>query len=585
MSSSELAAGSRAFKMELATTGDPTPVAPPELFVDLCDSSPTMRTTSADELPHIPDVELSHVLGSGGMGTVYVGRSIDLDRPVAVKVIHPELAQHESFARRFEREARALARLSHPNIVSCYHVGRTAEGARYLLMELVDGRDLLAHVREHGVLGEHEALSVIRQLSEALAYAQGRGVIHRDVKPENILVAVTTPEGAVGPTIHAKLVDLGLAATAVGATLDLRITHTGEIMGSPLTLAPEQAETPEAVDHRADIFALGATLFFALTGHFPHEGATFGQILAKKLRDDTPHPRSLREDLHSDVAQLILWMLRASPDRRPQTYAELMEALARADAARRHPEIAPRVRSRMWLGVGAAGVVCAVGLGGAWRSLTTAPQPSLVAASPCVTEPRSPAPLPEPEPVRTTPAPTPSEESPSPPSSEPPEKTWRAPEALFGSNDTLFAKWRSGPKASLWQPADEQGSCDGVAEGSAELALLELLETPSLPCRLRVGIFPRSAKETGIRVALADESALDVAIQPISDAIVLLRISRVEGTRRTPIGLLTLADRSGARRELTVVLTTEALWARVDGSPDASGRTWACAAIPGGGIL
>ena len=508
------------------------------------------------------------------------GGQIDLDRPVAVKVIHSEFAKHESFARRFEREARALARLSHPNIVSCYHVGRTADGTRYLLMELVEGRDLLAHVRENGVLGVHEALSVIRQLSEALAYAQGRGLIHRDVKPENILVAVTTPEGTLGPRVHAKLVDLGLARAAAGSTQDLRLTQTGEIMGSPLTLAPEQAETPEAVDHRADIFALGATLFFALTGHFPHEGATFGQVLAKKLRDDTPNPRSLRDDLHSDIAQLILWMLRASPDQRPQTYPALMEALARADMHEQKPGIAPRVRSRVWLG-GAAGLACAVGLGGAWHSLARQPHLSPVPASPCVTETPSPTPLPRLKPVGATPTPAPPEEAPSPPSPEPPEKTWRAPEALFGTNATLFAKWRSGPKANLWQPANEQGNCDGVAEGSAELALLELLETPRPPCRLSVGIYPRSAKETGIQVVLADESAIDVALQPISDAIVLLRVSRVQGARRTPIGLLTLADRSGARRELTVVLTTEALWVRVNGGPDASGRTWASTAIPG----
>lgn len=530
---------SRVWKAEVAGAGDPTPVDAPFAEAAADDGAP----------PRIPEVELSRVLGRGGMGTVYVGRAVELDRPVAVKVIHPELARHESFVRRFEREARALARLSHPGIVACYQVGRTAEGTRYLVLELVEGRDLLALVHEGGVLSESDALALVRQLAHALSYALDRGVIHRDVKPENILVS-----RASGPAVQAKLVDLGLAVFDSPRTRDLGITRTGEVMGSPLTVAPEQAETPDAVDHRADIYALGATLFFALTGRFPHEGTTPGQILARKLRDDVRDPRSLRADLRPDVARLVRWMLRAAPARRPRSYGQLLEALDRIEARARGPH---RGRAGLVVGAALAGVAAAALVGavvaGGRRAGSSESAPGAAPG-----EGERPAP------------------------SEPPAISWTAPERLFGNEADPFARWRRLPAESAWQPADEEGSCDGVAEGSSEVARLELDRLPAAPWRLRLAVYPRSAREVGVRLACSESpgEATLVSLQPLGDATELLRVARADGASRARPSVLTLA-RGERRRDLVIVAAPRGIWARMDGAADASGRAWAFAELAG----
>jgi serine/threonine protein kinase len=540
-------------KTEVAGLGDPTPVDPA--------ITPSARRDVVP--PHIPEVELSRVLGSGGMGTVYVGRAVDLDRPVAVKVIHADLAKHESFVKRFEREARALARLTHPGIVTCYHVGRTAEGARYLLMELVDGGDLLAFVRERGMLGVPEALSITRQIAEALAYAQTQGVIHRDVKPENILVVRSPPRAPGGGVeLHAKLVDLGLAVFDSSVTKDVRITQAGDIMGSPLTVAPEQAEAPATADHRADIFALGATLYFALTGRFPHEGTTFAQILAKKVRDETPDPRELRPELDAAIARLVLSMLRVAPEQRPQTYSAVLAALKEIEEGRRAAERAKPLRAGAFLLALVAVLLLALGLGGAQREVphsnvpVATPLPSTLSIVASATETSSS--------LVTAP--------------EPPDVRWGASEALFGSEAALFSRWTLLPRASAWQPADEQGSCDGIAEGSTELALLELGRTPSPPWRLRVGIYPRSAREVGVRLLCGDED-IDASVQPLGETTVLLRLARPRGNGSVRPMILTHERRSGDWVRLTTVASRGAVWACLDDDPGAPGARWVSTAI------
>ena len=201
----------------------------------------------------MPDLELHACLGRGGMGRVYRARQTRLDRFVALKLMNAELGSDPEFRERFEREARALARLDHPGIVRVHEFGE-AGGRFYLVMELVQGpnlRELMA-----GQLDAHEASQLIGQLCDALSYAHGRGVVHRDIKPENVLV---DPDGRV------RVADFGLAKLQRVEPL----ATTRRVVGTPQYMAPEQLTDPASVDHRADVFAIGVVFYEMLTGHLP----------------------------------------------------------------------------------------------------------------------------------------------------------------------------------------------------------------------------------------------------------------------------------------------------------------------------
>ena len=215
------------------------------------DRQPEPRTPLTPEelsrrLPELEDFEL---IGPGGMGTVYKARHRELDRPVAVKVLHAHLQDDALFAERFVREARTLARLDHPNIVRVYDFGHR-EGVYYLVMEFVDGATLRQAIAAGG-MAPKDALSLVPRICEALQYAHDQGVVHRDIKPENILL---DHGGAV------KIADFGLAKLT-GRSAGPRLTQTAQVMGTPHYMAPEQIEKPDEVDHRADIYALGVVFY------------------------------------------------------------------------------------------------------------------------------------------------------------------------------------------------------------------------------------------------------------------------------------------------------------------------------------
>ena len=230
----------------------PTNITPPAGFVP----------PEPDELAkQFPQLEILELLGQGGMGVVYKARQKQLDRLVAVKILPPQIGQTEAFAERFTREARSLARLSHPRIVIIYDFGRTQAGLYYFIMEFVDGTDL-RRVIQAGELSASEALTIIPQVCEALQYAHEEGIVHRDIKPENILM---NKKGQV------RIADYGLAKLldrpATGPTSML--TKVGQQMGTPHYMAPEQIEHPSEVDHRADIYSLGVVFYEMLTGELP----------------------------------------------------------------------------------------------------------------------------------------------------------------------------------------------------------------------------------------------------------------------------------------------------------------------------
>ena len=213
----------------------------------------------SDLANRFPQFEVLDLLGHGGMGAVCKARQKSLDRLVALKIINPDAADDAGFAERFAREARALAKLSHSNIVAVYDFGES-DGLFYFVMEFVDGTDL-RHLLSSEELSPDQAIQIVSQVCEALQYAHDEGIVHRDVKPENILL---DSKGRV------KIADFGLAKLLGAETMeDQALTATHQVMGTPRYMAPEQMEGSHAVDHRADIYSLGVVFYEMLTGELP----------------------------------------------------------------------------------------------------------------------------------------------------------------------------------------------------------------------------------------------------------------------------------------------------------------------------
>ncbi|MBE2214420.1 MAG: serine/threonine protein kinase, partial [Opitutaceae bacterium] len=256
--------------------------------------APFRPPAPAELAPHFPQLEILELIGQGGMGAVYRARQPALDRLVALKILRPRPGADAAFAERFAREARALAKLAHPNIVGVHDFGR-AGGHHFLLMEFVDGTSLRSAMQA-GRLAPREALAIVPPLCEALQYAHDRGIVHRDIKPENILL---TRAGVV------KVADFGLAKLVAvpgeqGATM---LTGIGDVMGTPHYMAPEQVEHPQSVDHRADIYSLGVVFYQMLTGELP-------------LGRFAPPSQRVQVDVRLD--EIVLRTLEKEPERRYQ---------------------------------------------------------------------------------------------------------------------------------------------------------------------------------------------------------------------------------------------------------------------------
>ena len=246
---------------------------------------------------HFPMLEVLELLGQGGMGIVYKARQKSLDRLVALKVMPPEAARDAGFADRFTREARTLARLQHPNIVAIHDFG-TSDGLYYLLMEYVDGLNLRQAMRA-GHLTPAQALAIVPQVCDALQYAHENGVVHRDVKPENILI---DRAGRV------RIADFGLAKIVQRTPVEVTLTRAGQVMGTLHYMAPEQYRTPDAVDHRADIYSLGVVFYEMLTGELP-------------LGSFPPPSEKAGVDLRVD--RVVMRALESERDRRWQSASEV----------------------------------------------------------------------------------------------------------------------------------------------------------------------------------------------------------------------------------------------------------------------
>ncbi len=302
----------------------------PDLQADQTVGDPELMTTQASapdrELPNIPEVEIVREIGRGGMGVVYQGRQSYLERNVAVKLLKTrEMSKRDDFVRRFQREAKLLAGMTHPHIVGCYQAGTTSENDCYLVMEFVDGPNLLWWIRNEGALSTPAALEITRDIARALEHAHGSGIIHRDVKPENILLSPLRKETSVaGSSFTSKLTDLGLARPESQETTEMQLTMQGVIMGTPSTMAPEQFDNPKGVDFRADIYGLGCVLYQALTAKVPFPERSIVGLVRSKTLGTVPNPRDENGSISKRTAALVMDMLCSNREERPATYSELI---------------------------------------------------------------------------------------------------------------------------------------------------------------------------------------------------------------------------------------------------------------------
>ncbi len=342
---------------------------------------------------HLGGYVIEALLGKGAMGAVYRAVQVSLNRPVALKVMAGHLVGSAESAARFWREARAAAAINHPNLIHVHDFGE-AGGVYFYAMELVDGLSLGEYLRRGDRFTERECIEVGREVTLALRAAHRAGVIHRDLKPDNLML---NSEGVV------KVADLGVArflsegrAEPAGASVEDRgvwgmrawdsLTMTGAGVGTPAFMSPEQIRAEKGVDHRSDFYALGATLFQLATCRAPFPADTAAEVLEKQLSAPVPRARDVNPALGKALSELIGRLMAKSPDERPQTHEEILEALeACLRAVRRRRGGASRVRAAVgptWTGklvrhwptlVGAAALTVAAGLVSGRRSKESGP--------------------------------------------------------------------------------------------------------------------------------------------------------------------------------------------------------------------
>ncbi|HWP71539.1 MAG TPA: serine/threonine-protein kinase, partial [Gemmatimonadaceae bacterium] len=262
-------------------------------------------------------------LGRGGMGAVYLARDLRLDRLVALKVLPPEFAANNGLRERFLRETRTAASFSHPNIVPV-HAVEEHDGVLAFAMGFVEGESVAERIKRQGPMDPRGVARMLTDVAYALAYAHGRGVVHRDIKPDNIMI-----ERATG---RALLMDFGISRP-ISTTLETAgLTRVGEVVGTPEYMSPEQA-SGDSVDGRSDLYSLGLVALFALTGRAVITGETTQQIIVRQLTEKLPPAKSMRADLPDALAEAIDRCVMKEPASRFESAESLVEQLDRAQLA------------------------------------------------------------------------------------------------------------------------------------------------------------------------------------------------------------------------------------------------------------
>jgi eukaryotic-like serine/threonine-protein kinase len=274
-------------------------------------------------------------IGTGGMGAVYLAEHPLIGKRVALKVIHRELAGNKEVVQRFFQEAKAVTRIGHEHIVEIHDFGVTPEGDHFYIMEYLEGKSLAQVLSQERVLDAMRALHIAAQIASALAAAHASGVIHRDLKPDNVMLT-----HRLGDPDFVKLLDFGLAKMFASASAVK--TAAGVLLGTPQYMSPEACESRSTLDARTDIYALGILLFQMCTGRLPFDGETMGEVLVKQVTQLPPAPRAINPNIAPSVEQIILRCLAKTPDHRFPTMLQLREALLDPEAyLMKSPPIAP----------------------------------------------------------------------------------------------------------------------------------------------------------------------------------------------------------------------------------------------------
>ena len=513
---------------------DPDRLRPSDDLDRTMDATPTTAAGDAAtvvtgraerDLPEIPDLEIEDELGRGGMGVVYRGRQTYIDRPVAVKVLLVRgTPSEDQFLKRFQREARLLAKFDHPHIVKCYQAGMTAAGSPYLVMEYVDGCSLRQWIDREGPLDQRHALLVARDVAQALGHAHEHGIMHRDVKPENVLLQAGR-EGDLPFVV--KLADLGLARPGDRSVEDTSaLTAQGMVLGTPATMAPEQFDDPDAVDFRCDIYGLGCVLHHALSGRPAFTGKTLSQLLKNKVTQAIPDTAAC-SGCAQGVAALVAWCLQPEREHRPAGYDELIARIDQQLAA---------------LGTGATKAMAPppVATGGGRRAapaiqlglLGLAVVALSVAGVALVgreTPPPAEAPPPMVEPPEATGSATPATPDDAADPSGSAGKTAIDPRTLeFAPGEPLWAEdfatrladWTHRPPGH-WASHDQiQGAIFGLAMGRRPMAMISR-ELPPPPWRIQARLAPMRGdgippmREAGLWLRVDDDRGVGLVLQSL----------------------------------------------------------------------
>lgn len=310
---------------------------------------------------HIGSYRVVRQLGTGGMGAVYEAVHTQIERRVAIKVLHARLAYDRDLAERFLNEARAVNIIQHPNLISIFDMGRLSDGAAYMVMEYLPGQTLTHRLLWGGGRLGLATLLFARQIAAGLAAAHDKGIIHRDLKPDNVMV-IGDPEMMTGERI--KILDFGIAKLTDDARgPDARRTEAMQTMGTPVYMAPEQWVGANLVDAKADVYSLGVILYQLLAGHVPFRARTFDALRAQHLAEQPRWLLDVDPCIPAELAQLVHAMLAKEPGERP-TMRQVTGTLERITSTPSPIAIASKLRQRKLLLVSALSIVLALTMAG-----------------------------------------------------------------------------------------------------------------------------------------------------------------------------------------------------------------------------